>query len=485
MDRLIVYLVGRALFICSGLMLIPFVLSIYLDEFSMTGVFGEATFITLLAAVYIRGHSHNISDSLSVFGGVAFLFACWLSLSIFGALPYYLSGSLSFLDSFVESVSGFTTTGYTNTPFMTSPSLILWRSLTQWMGGCMVFLFITTILPAISGCFGMSFAMPVALKTGIITLSRLKKNTRRLMKIYFIMTLTGFLIYYVIDMNAYDALNMAMVTISTGGCYMPDADFHISFMFGLASLVGLFSAGCNIIIYWQAIKRRQLVMLKNIAANTETRIFLLMIILAGLITSIDLYSKGYYDLVNSFVNGFFQVSSFASTTGTMHYEMLHWPELDKMILILLASVGGCIGSLAGGFKVLRLMILLKSCTNELQRTIHPDIVLHMDIDSQAVPDKLVNRLLGFFFMILITLIASILVISAAGLNMQQSMDIAIACLTSTGQIIFFHTSQQSINELPASIKLFCSFLMILGKVDIFAFLLLVYGGRQKLMNQRW
>ena len=107
------------------------------------------------------------------------------------------------------------------------------------------------------------------------------------------------------------------------------------------------------------------------------------------------------------------------------------------------------------------------------------------IDGEIVPPALINRILGFFFIVIVTIVFSILVISAAGLNMQQSMEIVLGCLTSTGAIMFFHTDSATLVALPAVVKLFCCFLMILGKIDFFAFLLLIYSGRNHLLNQRW
>lgn len=485
MDRLILYLISRALFNCAGLMLIPLFYSIYIGTDATTGVFGKAMVITLLAAVFIRGKSAQHGDSLSVTGGAAFLFAVWIAISIAGALPYYLSGQLTGVSAFMESLSGFTTTGYTNLINLNDPALIVWRSLTQWIGGGMILMFIATVLPAISGIFGISFAMPVALKTGIISLSRLKKNTRRLTIIYSFITICGILCFYLAGLNLYDAVNYSLVIISTGGCYFSGTYLYNNFWFAIAVSLGLIAAGCNVIIYWQAIKRRKTSILKKNFQNTESRLFILMILVLGLIIGAHLFSCHYYNLADSLWYGFFSVALYAGTISAYPMEVLAWSDFDKLILILVAVVGGCIGSLAGGFKILRLMILFKSCANELTRTIHPDIIMTSKIDGEIVPPALINRILGFFFIVIVTIVFSILVISAAGLNMQQSMEIVLGCLTSTGAIMFFHTDSATLVALPAVVKLFCCFLMILGKIDFFAFLLLIYSGRNHLLNQRW
>ncbi len=485
MDRLILYLISRALFNCAGLMLIPFFYSVNIGTDTTTWVFGKAIFIILLVAVFIRGKSAHQEDSLSVTGGAAFLFAIWLAMAMAGALPYYLSGLLDGASAFMESLSGFTTTGYTNLIELRDPSLILWRSLTQWIGGGMVLMFIATVLPAISGIFGISFAMPVALKTGIISLKRLKKNTRRLTMIYTLITIGGVISFSLAGLNLYDAVNYSLVIISTGGCYFSGTYLYNNLWFAIAVSLGLIAAGCNVIIYWQAIKRRKTSILKKNFHNSESRLFLLMILVLGLIIGVHLYWADCYGLMDSLWYGFFSVALYAGTISAYPMEVLNWTDFDKLMLIMAASVGGCIGSLAGGFKILRLMILFKSCANELTRTIHPDIIMTIKIDGEIVPPSLINRVLGFFFIVIVTIALAIIVISSAGLDMQQSMEIALGCLTSTGAIMYFHTGTDMLTSLPVYIKLFCCFLMILGKVDFFAFLLLIYSGRNHLLNERW
>ena len=261
MDRLILYLISKALFNCAGLMLIPFIYSISIGTYDTTGVFGKAIFIILLTGIFIRRKSAQHGDSLSVTGGAAFLFAVWAAMAMAGALPYYIGGQLDGPSAFMESLSGFTTTGYTNLLDLKEPSLVLWRSLTQWIGGGLVLMFIATILPAVNGLFGISFAMPVALRTGVISLKRIKDTIRRLMLIYSLITLIGILCFYMAGLEVYDAVNYSLVIISTGGCYFSDTYLYDDFWFAVFVTLGLIAAGCNIMIYWQALKTKKTALL--------------------------------------------------------------------------------------------------------------------------------------------------------------------------------------------------------------------------------
>ncbi|WP_297571156.1 potassium transporter TrkG [uncultured Anaerovibrio sp.] len=485
MDRLILYLISKALFNCAGLMLIPFIYSISIGTYDTTGVFGKAIFIILLTGIFIRRKSAQHGDSLSVTGGAAFLFVVWTALAMAGALPYYIGEQLDGPSAFMESLSGFTTTGYTNLLDLKEPSLVLWRSLTQWIGGGLVLMFIATILPAVNGLFGISFAMPVALRTGVISLKRIKDTIRRLMLIYSLITLIGILCFYMAGLEVYDAVNYSLVIISTGGCYFSDTYLYDDFWFAVFVTLGLIAAGCNIMIYWQALKTKKTALLRKNLQNSESQIFILMILLLGLIIGAHLCYSSYYNLIDSLWYGFLGVAMYAGTISAYPMEILSWPDFDKLILIIVACVGGCIGSLAGGFKILRLMILFKSCSHELTRTIHPDIVMTTKIDGRIVPPALINRIFGLFFIVLISVSLSIVVVSTAGLSMQQATDIVIGCITSTGAIMYFHTGTAILFSLPVYIKLFCCFLMVLGKIDFFAFLLLIYSFRDHLLNERW
>ena len=143
------------------------------------------------------------------------------------------------------------------------------------------------------------------------------------------------------------------------------------------------------------------------------------------------------------------------------------------------------GSLAGGFKIFRLQVLVKSSLAELRRTLHPEMVVHITIDGRPVPAKLIERVLTYFFMFFLCLFLSMLVLSLADLSVQQTMDMSLACLTSTGPMMMFHMEPWQVRQLPDWIKLYCGLLMVVGKVNIFTFVLLVHGVWAKAGKKRW
>ena len=179
-------------------------------------------------------------------------------------------------------------------------------------------------------------------------------------------------------------------------------------------------------------------------------------------------------------NSLFHVVSFACTNGVMVDQMLHWPGSDKFLLICLALIGGCVGSLAGGFKIFRLQVLAKSAYAEMKRSLHPNMVVRIVVDGKSVPHKTIERILTYFFLYFSTIVVSMLFVSLAGMSMQQTADIVVSCLTSTGQMMLFHSDYEELQSLPDYIKMICCVIMIIGKINIFTLLLLLNGGWSKL-----
>ena len=486
MNRLVLLLMGRVILMCSGLQLIPFCYSLYHGYEQSAGAFAASVMIALLSGVWLIGLAERgYRESLSVLDGAAFLAVCWWVMSIFGGLPYYIDGDLGIANAFFDSISCFTTTGVMDLPYEADNAIILWRSLSQWLGGYMVLLLLSTVLPGTSGCFGTAFILSGNMRTGAITLKRINRTSVKLLKIYSAITLGGILLYWLCGLSVYDAVNMSLVTISTGGCYTPDARITVSGWVAVTAILGIVAAGCNILLYWQAVDHKEIRALHQTWKNSETRIFVGLVLCFTGIIAVHLYLKGYYDAGDAISNALFHVVSFGCTNGIMAEGMYHWDDVDKFFLMCMALIGGCIGSISGGFKIFRLQVLLKSSLAELKRTLHPHMVVHIEVDGKAVPQKIIERILGYFFMFFVTILVSLLVISLSGLNMQQTMDVAIACITSSGPMMMFHLDAGEVRKLPDWVKLYCSLLMVIGKVNVFTFLLIVHGVWNGLQERQW
>lgn len=486
MNRLVLLLMGRILLMCGLLQTVPLCYSLYMGLTESSEALAGSIALTLLAGICLAGYGGNRhEESLSVLDGATFLFASWWAMSVFGGLPYYFNGELSFFSAFFDSISCFTTTGVMDLPYEADEAIVLWRSLSQWLGGYMVLLLLSTVLLGTSGCFGATFVLPGSLRTGAITLQRIDRTSLKILRIYVLVTVLGILLYGLCGLSGYDAVNMSLVTISTGGCYTPNAEIKLSGWVAITAFLGVAAAGCNIFMYWQAIDYKESRFLKETWRSSEMRIFAGLILGFTLLIAAHLYLREFYNLPDAVSNALFHVVSFGCTNGIMAENMYHWDDVDKFFLMVLALIGGCMGSISGGFKIFRLQVLIKSSLAEMKRTLHPNMVVHIVIDGKVVPQKIIERILGYFFMFFLTLLVSLLVLSLSGLNMQQTMDMVIACITSSGPMMMFHLAAEEVRQLPDWVKLYCSLLMIIGKINVFTFLLIINGAWSGLRERHW
>lgn len=486
MINFVCFLLGRIALTSAGAMLIPYLYTIHYENGATLMPFSVSIIICLSAMIFLFGKGEHHPERLNVTGGAAFLFSTWILYSFLGTFPYTLSGTLTFMDSLLECLSGFTTTGITGIEKGYAPdSIILWRSITQWLGGLNILLVLSAVVPAVTKGFGIFFAIPINLRQSAMTVAHIDKATRKVTSAYVTVTCIALTFFTVSGLNFFDSLNLAMVTISTGGCYQPEyAEINLWML--VIILFGLGASCLNVLIYLQSsslaqIKKGLLLRLHS----SELRCFIAILLICSTICTIDLLKNDFYNPLKALFDSIFFAASFASTTGIFTERMLDWPPLSKLIFMFLAILGGCMGSMAGGFKMLRLIILLKTSWAEMRRTLHPRKVISLKVDNGVVPLEVVRRVLSFFFLYCVIIFFSMMLISLSGCTMLQSMYIAIGCLTSAGQLILFEMTPNEIYAIPDFLKILCCFLMVLGKAEILSFLVLIQACIQQLDKKNW
>ena len=486
MNKLGLLLMGRVILLVCALQLIPFGYCLYTGQEETAGEFGTSIMLALFAGILLIGRTKEHEDGFSVMEGAKFLFICWWVMALFGGLPYYLNKELSGVNAIFDAISCYTTTGVLDLPNTADRAIILWRSLSQWLGGYMVLLLLTTVMPGTSGCFGTAFVMAGSIRSGAITLQRINHTAVTLLKLYTLATLAGIFVFHLLGVGMFDAVNIVLVTISTGGAYVPEnMDLVVNGWVILTAMVMMLLVGGNFFMYWQGMEYQGIRIIKESWKDNETRMFLLLALLITGIIGLHLWCYGYYNILDSFYYAAFHVISFSCTNGFLINIIEEWSDVDKFFLSLVALLGGCMGSLAGGFKIFRLQVMVKSSLAELKRTLHPNMVVHILIDGRVVPQKLIERVLTYFFMFFLCLLLSMLVLSLGNLSVQQTMDMSLACLTSTGPMMMFHMAPEQVRQLPDWIKLYCSLLMVVGKVNIFTFVLLVHSVWARVGKKRW
>ena len=441
--------------------------------------FPAGAFFLVGGAMARAGREHP--ERILVREGACVLVGMWCLLTATAMLPYFLSGLLPLADALTEGVSGVTTTGLTLVSDAAPRPLIFWRSLTQWLGGVYIILLLMTIVPQVAEWSGMSLVMTRGQATGQL-LSSIHRVSRRVVGVYAGATAIFALIFAGLGLSAFDAVNLSMVTLATGGCFAPETPPGTqSGLLSLALMAAmLFSAG-NFFFYAEAVRRRTV---SGSGGVQEIRTMLALAAGAGLVVSLHLWSVGAYDFSESLQRGFFSASAFLSTTGTDPSSLGGWPDFDRFVLMLLAFVGGCIASSSGGMKIVRFVVLANASLAELRRTLHPRMVLRISAFGRVVPLSLVGQLLSFFALYTAVFFGAATALSLTGIAPLSALGLSAACLTSAGPAALLVGDVSVYAALSETGRLFCCGLMLLGRLEIFSFLFAIQtiAGR---WTRRW
>ena len=416
-------------------------------------------------------------ERLLVREGACMLVSMWCLLTATAMLPYLISGTLSPADALTEGVSGVTTTGLTLLPDAAPRPLVFWRSLTQWLGGVHIILLLMAIVPQVAEWSGMSLVMARGQTAGQL-LASVHRLSKRVIGVYAGATAIFAMVFAGLGLSAFDAVNLSMVTLATGGCYTPESlAGERNGWLSLALMAAmLFSAG-NFFFYVETVRRRTV---SGSGGAKEIRTMLALVASAGLFVSLHLWSSGVYDFSESLRQGFFSSAAFLSTTGTDPAGLAGWPDFDRFVLMLLAFVGGCIASSSGGLKIVRLVVLVNASLAELRRTLHPRMMLRISALGRVVPLAMVGQILSFFALYTAVLFGAAMVLSLTGLAPLSALGLSAACLTSAGPAALLVGDVSVYAAMSENGRLLCCGLMLLGRLEIFSFLFAI-----QTMASRW
>ena len=472
--RLLLYLLGWTAMATGASLLLPVPVSVADgDGLSWAFVLSFAVLFSLGACAARAGLEHP--ERVLVREGACFLVGTWILLTAAAMLPYFLTGTLSLADAWAEGVSGVTTTGLTLLPPNAPRSIVFWRSLTQWLGGACIILLLLTVVPQVSEWFGMSLVMPRGQRASQL-LSSMRRLVRRVMGVYMGATAVAMAAFAALGLSFFDALNLSMVTLATGGCYVPGTGTGSPFFTIVMMAVMLFSAG-NFFFYAEVTRRG---LTAEDPGAGEMRAMLRLVAAAGLLVSLHLWISGTYGISESLRKGFFAAAAFLSTTGMDPVQLAGWPDFDRFVLILLIFIGGCIASSAGGLKILRLSVLANASIEELRRTLHSRMVLRVSALGRVVPLSMVGQLLSFFALYTAVFFGAAMALSLGGIAPLSAMGLSAACLTSAGPAALLAGDVSVYVTMGEGWRLFCCALMLLGRLEVFSFLFVI-----QTMVSRW
>ena len=401
----------------------------------------------------------------------------WVALSVFGAMPFYVSGAIpSFVDALFESVSGFTTTGSSILADVESMprALLLWRSITHWVGGMGVLVFVMAFLP-LSGGQNMHIMKAESPGPDVSKLvPRVRTTALILYVIYFCLTLLQFLLLLCGGMPPFDAINTAMATAGTGG-FGTRADSLGSFSPYIQWVVTIFMLifSLNFSSYYLAMRGR----IKE-AFSAEIRSFLLIVAGAGIFITWNIRAI-FSTWAEALRHAFFAVSTIISTTGFATVDFDLWPAASKAILVLLMFLGACAGSTGGGIKISRIVILVKGMLRELRVAIHPKQVKKISIDGRPVEHEVVRSVNAYIICYLVVFAVSVFLVSLENHDLVTNFTAVSATLNNIGPGLAKVGPTQNFAFFSVPSKLILIFDMLAGRLELLPMLLLFAPGTWK------
>lgn len=397
----------------------------------------------------------------------------WTSAGILGALPLYFSGSAgSFVNALFESVSGFTTTGATILSDIEgqSPGILLWRSLTHWLGGMGIIVLSVAFLPRLGAGAMQLFKAEVPGPAAEKLLPRVKETAKVLWGLYVLLTLLQTILLKLAGVSWFDAVNHAFATMATGGFSTHNASVA-GFGNPLAEVIILAfmaAAGVNFTIYYYIYNRRW----HLIREDSELKFYLFILALAAAALTINLATSGTFaNWLSALRHGAFQAVSITTTTGFSSADFDQWPPFARGLLLSLKFLGGSAGSTGGAIKQIRILILLKIGLREFRRLLHPKVITPIRVGAKVIPEEMLHHIAGFFILYLALFLVGGLAVAAMDVDIVSSFSASAACIGNIGPGLELVGPLSNYNLLPGGAKLLLLLLMLLGRLEVYTYLL--------------
>lgn len=433
--------------------------------------------ICLAAGGILLFWGRNASSAIGKREGSLVVTLIWIVFSLFGLLPYWLSAAIpSFTDAFFETISGFTTTGASilNNIEELPYSLLFWRSLTHWMGGLGIIVMSLALLPVFGVNGTQLFAAESAGPTKDKIHPKIGGTAKRLFYIYFSLTAVQTIALKIAGMTWFDAICQSFGTVATGGFSTKQASIAYWNSPAIEYIIILFMvlSGVNFGLYYLGFKQK----LAKIYKNEELKHYLIVLLVATLIIAFsNIYSAhnfGFESMELQWRNALFYVTSLMTTTGFGTVDFMQWAPFTWVILLVVMVFGASAGSTSGGIKMVRIVIVVKYCYHEFKRIIHPNIASPVLYNGQIVKTDIITRVLAFVLLYLLTIAFSTIIVTASGLPIVDAMGGVIGCLGGVGPGLGALGPAGNYAHIPDFTKWYFSFLMLIGRLELFTVLLL-------------
>ena len=467
--KTVFFTLGILQIILGIFMLIPIFVQFFFKEIDSS--FFGASIITIIFGTlfFLSNLDHDKKLNLQQ----AFLLTAlsWLSIAIFGSLPLIFSEvNFSFTNAFFESMSGITTTGSTIIPNLEEmpKAILLWRAILQWLGGIGIIVMAITLMP-IMNVGGMQLFKISNSDSSEKILPKSKEIALRLIYIYSGLTTLCAISYKILGMNTFDSITHSMTTIATGGFsnYNESIGFFNSFSIEISAMIFIILGSLPFIAYIKFLNGNRRIFFSDI----QIRTFLKIILISILILSIYLFLDKSSEL--NFRTVLFNVISILTGTGYVNAQFDNWGGFPLIIFIGLMFIGGCAGSTTCGIKIFRFQILYSFILNQLKKIIYPKGVFVLKYNQSPVDDKFTASIISFIYMYLVIFFVITALLSLTGLDFITSISGAATSISNVGPGLGSTIGPNgNFSSLPDISKWILSFGMILGRLELFAILVL-------------
>ncbi len=471
--RLIANTTSYVLWVEAGFLLLPLAASVLYGE-AWLPFFGTAVLCILLGtALHLvpvkKAQMHSRDGFMAVALG-------WIALSLTGALPYAFTGALThYVDAVFETVSGLTTTGSTVFPEVEHlpRSVLLWRSLTQWMGGMGVLVLFLALMPKLGdgAVYLMRAESPGPIKSKLVP--KVGSTAKILYAIYVALTVLEMVCLRLAGATWFSAVNHAFTTMATGGFSIYNTSLSGASP-AVMWIVTAFSflAGVNFSLPFLAVTGR----LRAALRSEELRVYLSIVVGVTLLICLCLRMQAGVPLGESVTDAAFQTVTIITTTGFATVDFALWPTFCRMALLVLMFTGGCAGSTSGGIKLSRVLILWKSLVRELKRMVHPNHVSVIKVDGQPVEERVVSSTGAYIMAYMAVLLAGALVVSWDNYGFQESFAASLTCISNVGPGLGILGPMENFSILSPLSKIALSLEMLTGRLELMPMLALLTRG---------
>lgn len=472
--KIIFKILGSLLYLEAIMMTVCLTMAVYYAEDDIFS-FIVTVFLTLIGGIIFHYLGKDSINTLSRRDAYLVVTLSWSIFSLFGTLPFLVGGFINnFTDAYFETMSGFTTTGATLIDDVEAlpHALLFWRSLTQWVGGLGIIFFTIALLPSMVGGSVRVFAAEATGPVRAKLHPKLSTSAKWIWTIYLVLTVGCFLSYMACGMGWFNAFNYAMTSTATGGfsttndsiaTFNSPAEEYVCTLF-------CFLSGVNFTLLYLTVAKLRI---KSLFQNAEFRFYISLILCSTLFIMFELITRNGYDIEHAFRSSIFQTVSFITTTGMFSDDAAKWPHVTWVVLAVLMFVGGMSGSTSGGVKSIRGVMLLKVVRNEFQQILHPNAVLPMKINNTNIPMAKRVTLLGFLTLYILLAFLCTFVMILSGVDHTNAITITLSCLGNVGPTLGLEIGPtMSWAQLPDLVKWFCTFLMLVGRLEMFSVLVI-------------